>query len=409
MITLSRTSFPPQMALFAALMLLSLSAAGAAFAQNNIPVSKHNAQASTTPASYGPVKKGDSLASIARQWLPADLPLRQRLVAIRKKNRDRHPFNTIHALPVGISLLLPTRAEILQVSEQEIAQLFGQASSLASQYAHSAPTPTTTAPNKHSQPKLAAANTTSHASALSTTLPPLPAQRVTANTASHSSARHPTLPPLAVQQVETPQNPVQQIDLQAEPLGEILQEEQEIEFLSDQLAETGERLQRLEQQSLHTTLPSSPLNGLNSLPVASSTLPDLAWSPSPLMEQHTPTWDNLSSTTDDWYSQKGLIATLLSLLAIFFLLKNRRYLSWAAATSPQSTATPIPQPLIPLSAAPSPAQQSSSSLGETRHNAAAYPSCRKQEDAMSMAWSKEEEDSLFNNMLKNSTAIRVPA
>ncbi|MBS0298603.1 MAG: LysM peptidoglycan-binding domain-containing protein [Proteobacteria bacterium] len=65
--------------------------------------------------SYGPVKRGDTLSSIARQVLPAGVDLNQMLVALYHANRDAFIADNMNLLKTGTVLKIPEKNEIAAV------------------------------------------------------------------------------------------------------------------------------------------------------------------------------------------------------------------------------------------------------------------------------------------------------
>lgn len=75
---------------------------------------KNNASGQTKK-SYGPVKRGDTLSSIARQVLPAGVDLNQMLVALYHANRDAFIADNMNLLKAGTVLKIPEKNEIASV------------------------------------------------------------------------------------------------------------------------------------------------------------------------------------------------------------------------------------------------------------------------------------------------------
>ena len=83
---------------------------------------KKNQQQSSKPSNrgatslnkntYGPVARGDTLSSIARQVLPAGVDLNQMLVALYRANRDAFIANNMNLLRVGAVLNIPEKSEV---------------------------------------------------------------------------------------------------------------------------------------------------------------------------------------------------------------------------------------------------------------------------------------------------------
>ena len=72
---------------------------------------------------YGPVRAGESLASIARQIPPLRASLAQKMVALWSVNKNRHSFDNMNELPVGLLLDLPTQEEVTRLSVAAAAQV----------------------------------------------------------------------------------------------------------------------------------------------------------------------------------------------------------------------------------------------------------------------------------------------
>lgn len=68
-----------------------------------------------TKKSYGPVKRGDTLSSIARQVLPAGVDLNQMLVALYHANRDAFIADNMNLLKTGAVLKIPEENEIASI------------------------------------------------------------------------------------------------------------------------------------------------------------------------------------------------------------------------------------------------------------------------------------------------------
>ncbi len=65
-----------------------------------------------TKKTYGPVNRGDTLSSIARQVLPAGVDLNQMLVALYRANRDAFIADNMNLLRAGVVLKIPEKSEI---------------------------------------------------------------------------------------------------------------------------------------------------------------------------------------------------------------------------------------------------------------------------------------------------------
>lgn len=64
---------------------------------------------------YGPVIRGDTLSSIARQVLPAGVDLNQMLVALYRANRDAFIAHNMNLLRVGAVLKIPEKNEVASI------------------------------------------------------------------------------------------------------------------------------------------------------------------------------------------------------------------------------------------------------------------------------------------------------
>lgn len=64
---------------------------------------------------YGPVNRGDTLSSIARQFLPAGVDLNQMLVALYRANNDAFIANNMNLLKAGAVLKIPEKSEIAAI------------------------------------------------------------------------------------------------------------------------------------------------------------------------------------------------------------------------------------------------------------------------------------------------------
>lgn len=64
---------------------------------------------------YGPVSRGDTLSSIARQVLPDGVNLNQMLVALYRANRDAFIANNMNLLRTGAVLNIPERSDITAI------------------------------------------------------------------------------------------------------------------------------------------------------------------------------------------------------------------------------------------------------------------------------------------------------
>ncbi len=64
---------------------------------------------------YGPVARGDTLSSIARQVSPAGVDLNQMLVALYRANRDAFIANNMNLLRVGAVLKIPEKSDVASI------------------------------------------------------------------------------------------------------------------------------------------------------------------------------------------------------------------------------------------------------------------------------------------------------
>lgn len=72
----------------------------------------NRAATSLNKNTYGPVARGDTLSSIARQVLPAGVDLNQMLVALYRANREAFIANNMNLLRVGAVLSIPEKNEV---------------------------------------------------------------------------------------------------------------------------------------------------------------------------------------------------------------------------------------------------------------------------------------------------------
>lgn len=70
---------------------------------------------SQTKKTYGPISRGDTLSSIARQVLPAGVDLNQMLVALYRANRDAFIADNMNLLRTGVVLKIPEKNEITAI------------------------------------------------------------------------------------------------------------------------------------------------------------------------------------------------------------------------------------------------------------------------------------------------------
>ncbi len=74
-----------------------------------------NSSSNQTKKTYGPVNRGDTLSSIARQVLPAGVDLNQMLVALYRANRDAFIADNMNLLRTGVVLKIPERSEVTAI------------------------------------------------------------------------------------------------------------------------------------------------------------------------------------------------------------------------------------------------------------------------------------------------------
>lgn len=80
--------------------------------KSNKSPSNSSRQAKNT---YGPVNRGDTLSSIARQVMPSGVNLNQMLVALHRANRDAFIAGNMNLLKVGAVLTVPEKSEIVAI------------------------------------------------------------------------------------------------------------------------------------------------------------------------------------------------------------------------------------------------------------------------------------------------------
>lgn len=68
-----------------------------------------------TANTYGPVNRGDTLSTIARQVMPAGVNLNQMLVALHRANRDAFIAGNMNLLKTGAVLTIPEQGEIIAI------------------------------------------------------------------------------------------------------------------------------------------------------------------------------------------------------------------------------------------------------------------------------------------------------
>lgn len=76
----------------------------------------------TAGATYGPVKRGDTLGKIARNVIPEGVNLDQMLVALYRANHDAFSGNNMNRLKTGPILRVPEANELATVDRQEAAK-----------------------------------------------------------------------------------------------------------------------------------------------------------------------------------------------------------------------------------------------------------------------------------------------
>ena len=76
---------------------------------------RRNSSSGQTKNSYGPVKRGDTLSSIARQVSPVGVDLNQMLVALYHANRDAFIADNMNLLKAGAVLKIPEKNEIASI------------------------------------------------------------------------------------------------------------------------------------------------------------------------------------------------------------------------------------------------------------------------------------------------------
>lgn len=74
-----------------------------------------NRSSNQTKDTYGPVNRGDTLSSIARQFLPAGVDLNQMLVALYRANREAFIASNMNLLKAGVILKIPEKSEIAAI------------------------------------------------------------------------------------------------------------------------------------------------------------------------------------------------------------------------------------------------------------------------------------------------------
>ena len=69
--------------------------------------------------SYGPVKRGDTLSKIAKEYKPNDVTLEQMLVLLYRNNKDAFAGNNMNRLKTGKVLSVPDPAEASDITAKE--------------------------------------------------------------------------------------------------------------------------------------------------------------------------------------------------------------------------------------------------------------------------------------------------
>ena len=103
--------------------------AKAAASNTKLGVAKPAAKADTakknngeTPKVHGRVKSGDSLSAIAALYRPADVTIHQAWMAFYKLNPKAFPDNNLNRIQKGSQILVPTRAQMMAISQSKAAQ-----------------------------------------------------------------------------------------------------------------------------------------------------------------------------------------------------------------------------------------------------------------------------------------------
>ena len=74
---------------------------------------------SSKEETYGPVKRGDTLSKIAKEYKPNDVTLEQMLVLLYRNNKDAFAGNNMNRLKTGKVLSVPDPAEAADISVKE--------------------------------------------------------------------------------------------------------------------------------------------------------------------------------------------------------------------------------------------------------------------------------------------------
>lgn len=96
------------------LKLESASVSSAVERKKNIAKSP-SGSSKQTAKTYGPVNRGDTLSTIARQVMPAGVNLNQMLVALHRANRDAFIAGNMNLLKTGAVLTIPEQSEIITI------------------------------------------------------------------------------------------------------------------------------------------------------------------------------------------------------------------------------------------------------------------------------------------------------
>ena len=75
---------------------------------------------------YGPIRAGENLASIARKMRAADVSVSRMMVALWSVNKNRPGFNSMNVMATGMTLNLPTQEEISRLSAAEVIQVLAE-------------------------------------------------------------------------------------------------------------------------------------------------------------------------------------------------------------------------------------------------------------------------------------------
>lgn len=97
------------------LKLEAASVSSAAEQKKNIAKSP-SGSSKQTASTYGPVNRGDTLSTIARQVMPAGVNLNQMLVALHRANRDAFIAGNMNLLKTGAVLTIPEQSEIIAIN-----------------------------------------------------------------------------------------------------------------------------------------------------------------------------------------------------------------------------------------------------------------------------------------------------